>query len=355
MKNLITILILLLVSESCFSQIDSISNPYAATDTLQKDFGLFTNDEIFELSLRFDINEYKKTKNEDKYLDAVLTYHISKTDSINKEIKLRARGVSRREICQFPPLSLNFKKTEFTKDDLNKIGKVKLVTHCQYGNEDFLFREYLVYKLYNILTENSFKVRLVKINYINTHKKNKPISTYAFFIEPIDFLTERTKSSEVEMTNLGQTNILPDVMDRVAIFNYMIGNTDWSIAGLHNCKVLTQRNSEHPELGILVPYDFDYSGLVNSKYALPYEPLGLESVRERYYLGICRSDEVFRTELIEFLNKKEECYKTIREFTLLSEKSKKDMIWFLDTFYDGIEKNDFILSEMKRTCSKLKY
>jgi hypothetical protein len=351
MRKLIVIQILFFISiSSVYSQNDSISNPYAAADTLKNDFGLFTNDEIFELSLRFDINEYKKTKSEDKYLDAILTYHINSNDSINKEIKLKSRGVSRREICQFPPLSLNFKKTDFIKDDLSKIEKVKLVTHCERGNEEYLFREYLVYKLYNILTENSFKVRLVKINYINTYKESKPISTYAFFIEPIEFLAERTNSREVELTNLSQTNILPEVMDRVAIFNYMVGNTDWSIAGQHNCKILAQINSQRPELGILVPYDFDYTGLVNSRYAVPYEPLGLKTVRERYYLGMCRSDDVFQNALKEFSDKKEECYKTINEFPLLSEKSKKDMIDFLGSFFQGLEKQRFVLSDMKRTC-----
>jgi len=349
MRKLIIIQILLFFTLSVFSQNDSI-DIYAASDTLQKDFGLFTNDEIFELSLRFDINEYTRNRTEDKYLDAILTYHINRNDSLNKEVKLRSRGVSRKKICQFPPLSLNFKKTEFNKEDLKRIGKIKVVTHCERGNEEYLFREYLVYKLLNILTEYSFKVRLVRINYINTHKVSKPLSTYAFFIEPMDFLIERTNSTEVELTNLGQTNILPEVMDRVAVFSYMIGNTDWSIAGLHNCKILAQKNSQHPELGILVPYDFDYSGLVNSDYAVPYEPLGLTSVRQRYYLGICRSEDVFWNALKEFSDKKEECYKIIEEFPLLSEKSKKDMIVFLDTFYRGIEKRNLVLSEMKRTC-----
>jgi hypothetical protein len=349
MRKMIIIQILLLIASSVYSQNDTISNSYAAIDTLQKDFGLFTNDEIFELSLRFDIDEYKRTKNEDIYLNAVLTYHINSKDSINRAIKLKSRGIARRKICQFPPLSLNFKKAEFVKEDLKKIEKVKLVTHCERGNEEYLFREYLVYKLYNVLTDNSFKVRLVKINYINTHKKSKPVSTYAFFIEPLEFLAERTNSLKVEKMNLGPNNILPEIMDRVSIFNYMVGNTDWSVPGQHNCKILSMKDSAHPELGMLVPYDFDYTGLVNSKYAVPYEPLGLENVRERYYLGMCRSEDVFSNALKEFSDKKEECYKVITDFPLLSEKSKKDMIGFLDSFFQGIGKQN-VLSDMKRTC-----
>jgi hypothetical protein len=349
MRKIIIIPVLFILSLSAFGQNDTL-NAYAASDTLQNDFGLFTKDEIFELSLRFDITGYTREKSTEEYIPAILTYHIDKNDSINKEIRLKSRGVFRNKYCQFPPLSLNFKKTEFAKADLSKIEKVKLVTHCEKGNEDYLYREYLVYKLYNILTDNSFKVRMVKMNYINTYKKSKPISTYAFFIEPVEFLEQRINSTNIEMTTLGQTNILPEIMDRVAIFNYMIGNTDWSLAGLHNTKILTQKNSEHPELGILVPYDFDYSGLVNAYYAVPYEPLGLKSVRERSYLGICRSPEVFQKALKEFTDKKDAFYKVIKDFPLLSEKSKKDMINYLDTFYKGFDDRNSIVSDMLKEC-----
>jgi hypothetical protein len=347
-RRLISIQLLLLLSLCVSGQIDSL-NDYAAIDTMQKDFGLFKNDAIFELSLRFDITDYTKNKSTVDYIPAILTYHISPTDSINREIRLKSRGVFRNKYCQFPPLSLNFKKAGFEKEDLKKIGKIKLVTHCERGNEDYLLREYLVYKLYNVLTDNSFKVRMVKMNYINTAKKSKPISTYAFFIEPTEFLAERTNSTEVEMTTLSYVNIVPEVMDRVSLFNFMIGNTDWSIPGLHNVKVLTQKNSPHPELGLLVPYDFDYAGIVNAYYAVPYEPLGLKNVRERYYVGLCRDEDIFNNALKEFIDKKEEFYKTINDFPLLSDKSKKDMIKYLDSFYKGVGNNS-VVSQMLHNC-----
>ena len=91
----------------------------------------------------------------------------------------------------FPPIRMNFKKAGFQKTDLSKIEKMKMVTHCEYGNEQNLFKEYIIYKLYNVLTDYSFRVRLIKIEYINTYKKSKPINSYSFFIEPIEMLAER--------------------------------------------------------------------------------------------------------------------------------------------------------------------
>ena len=298
-----------------FSQNDTI-NPLDVVDTLSQDFGLFTKDDILNLSLRFDMTQYTRKKPKDEYMDAILTYHINETDSINKEIRLKSRGEMRNGYCSLPPIRLNFKKTEFPNaKDLDKIEKLKMVTHCKYGNEDYLLKEFLIYKLFNVLTDTSFRVRLVKMEYINTHKKSKTVNTYAFFIEPVEMLAERVNATVVNSVNLTQKNIVPQMMDRMAIFNYMIGNTDWSVPNLHNCKVLSTLNFNSSGLGMVVPYDFDYSGLVDADYAIPYEPLGLSSVRERRYVGICRTEDVFLNAIKEFAGKKEAFYKVINDLS----------------------------------------
>jgi hypothetical protein len=331
--------------------VDTLRNPLEVADTLQQDFGLFTNDEILNLTLRFDITSYKRKKPKEEYMKALLTYHINDKDSINKEIKLKSRGEMRNGYCQFPPLRLNFKKAGFVKTDVAKIETMKMVTHCTSGNEENLLKEYLIYKLYNVMTDTSFRVRLVNIEYINTYKKSKPIKTYAFLIEPLDLLAERTNCVEVPLTTLTQKNIIPKMMDRVAIFNYMIGNTDWSIPNLHNTKVMSPLTYSGSTLGVVVPYDFDYSGLVNADYAVPYEPLGLKSVRERRYVGICRSEEVFTDAVREFADKKEQFYKVVNDFSLLDAKTKKDIIGYLDSFYERFDKRNSIVSDILNGCT----
>jgi hypothetical protein len=335
-----------------FSQNDTIDSPLTVVDTLKQDIGLFSSNDILNLTLRFDITTYQRKKPKEEYLDALLTYHISKTDSINKKIRIKSRGEMRNGYCSFPPIRLNFKNTEFKNKELDKIDKLKMVTHCQYGNEDYLFKEFLIYKLYSVLTDYSFRVRLVKVEYINTYKKSKPINTYAFLIEPVEMVAERTKSVVVNSVNLTQKHIIPELMDRMAIFNYMIGNTDWSVPNQHNCKVLSGINFNSAGLGIIIPYDFDYSGLVDADYAVPYEGLGLKSVRERKYVGICRSEDVFINALREFTDKKEEFYKVINDFTLLSDKTKKGMIQYLDSFYEGFDKRNSIVYDILNGCNK---
>ena len=331
------------------SQNDLADSTGAAIDTIPQDFGLFSSDEILNLSLRFDLTEYMREKPKEEYMKAILTYHINDTDSINKEIKLRSRGVSRNNICNFPPISLNFKKNDLKASDIKTVDKIKLVTHCNSGNEEYLFKEFLVYKLYNVLTDYSFKVRLVKVDYISTAKNKRIIQSYAFLIEPVDMLAERTRSATIETLTLSQRSIIPEMMDRMSIFNYMIGNTDWSVAGQHNCKVLSVFDPDHPGLGTIVPYDFDYSGLVNAHYALPAEGLGLESVRQRRFLLECRSVEQYNKALKEFSEKKSEFYRTINEFTYLNEKDKKYMIAYLNEFFKYLE-TGVLIKTFQREC-----
>jgi hypothetical protein len=102
---------------------------------------------------------------------------------------------------------------------------------------------------------------------------------------------------------------------------------------------------------MVVPYDFDYSGLVDADYAIPYEPLGLSSVRERRYVGICRTEDVFINAIKEFANKKEAFYKVINDFQLLDEKEKAKMISYLDSFYADFDKRNSIVTNILNGCT----
>ena len=337
-----------------FCQNDNAGTQSAIPDTSNKHFGLFEDDKILDISLRFDLTTYLRTKPKEEYLKTVITIHLSKTDSINEDIRLRTRGEFRNENCYFPPIELNFKKADFGYTDLNKISKIKLVPACQLGtaNEEYVLREYLIYKLFNVLTDTSFRVRLLKINYIDSEKKKKTVRQYGFLIEPIEILAARTNAIPVTSPALTQKNIVPEVMDRLAIFNYMIGNYDWSLPGQHNVKVLKMLAINTLELGVAIPYDFDLTGLVNADYAVPAEVIGTKTIRERIFLGICRTKEVYQEELEEFLEKKEEFYRVINEFPYLNQRAKKDMTLYLDEFFNQCTGRKDILNTLLYSCKK---
>jgi len=356
MKKIILppIFLLGLLFQPAFGQIDPVNAKFVVKDTQNLNIRLFDSNDPFEISLRFDITTYKRERSDTNYLDAILTYHKTKTDSINKKIKLKAIGeIVRTTICDLPPMILNFKLKDTIGGEFTGIDELKIMTYCNLGYEDYILREYLIYRLYNLLTDNSLKVRLLRINFINTAKESKPIRQYGFAIEPVKLMANRTNTLEIKPVTLSQKNIKPEMLDRLAIFNLMIGNTDWSVSNQHNTLILSQPGSAQPELYVVVPFEFDYSGLVNADYAVPNENLPVKTVRERLYMGMCRSEEVYKNEVREFAEKKDEFYKLINDFQYLNPGSKEDMINYLNGFFDMFDKHNSIVHDMLNQCNDL--
>lgn len=331
---------------------DELAAQKSDSDSL-KSFRLFEDEEILNITLRFDLQTYFRSKPQKEYLKANMTIHLSETDSVNRDIRLRTRGIFRNQYCMFPPIELNFKKIDFGYSDLNNISKLKMVVQCASGKdkEDYILREYLAYKLFSVMTDTSLRVRLVSVTYIDTERKRKPMKQYAFFIEPVDMLVERTNCIQLKTKTLNQKHIVPSVMDRMAIFNYMIGNYDWSVPGPHNVILTKSLNIDPQGLGIAIPYDFDWSGLVNPTYAVPAENVGTENVRVRYFQGVCRDKKVFDKQLVYFLELKPQFYNVINEFTYIDQRVKKDITGYLDGFFDQVSgRRDLILSSLMNSC-----
>jgi hypothetical protein len=341
-----------------FGQNDTISVSGLNGDSPEESFSLFGSEKPLEATLQFDITTFLRKNPKSPPLDAIMTFHLSETDSLDRKVSIKYRGEYRYRTCNFPPIQLNFKKSIKAYPDSGKVKKLKLVTHCDQGGvyDDYVLREYLVYKLYNVLTDTCFRVRLLRINYIDTGRERKPIRQYGLILEPIDMLAKRTSSTVVKVTNLTQKYIVPKIMDRLAIFNFMIANWDWSIPGQHNVAIIVPKNYNYSGLGIAIPFDFDLTGVVNANYGFPAPETGLKSNQDRLFTGICRSKEVFEARLKEFLTLKESFYSVINEFPYLSLKSKKDIITFLDGFFEQIEKErnlNNLVSEFLNNCKNL--
>lgn len=347
MKKLLKLIIFLMpFTQAALSQVAS----KAVIDTTIRTSALFESEDLLNISLKFDISEYRRKKSDVDYLDGDLSYALN-GDTINEKIKLRSRGIFRRNYCELPPIMLNFKKKDSEKGLFNHINKLKMVTQCPHGNTEYILREYLAYKLYNILTPNSFRVRLARVTYINTARKDKSVTEYAFFIEPEELLAGRMNSVAINQ-NVTQKQVRPEMMDRMAIFNYMIGNTDWSVPISHNIQLFTEKRPISEDLAIIVPYDFDFSGFVNTDYSAPFNGLKITSVRQRLYLGICRDKEIFIKDFNEFLENKSEFMKVINEFPYLGDKPKKDMTGYIESFLRELNKPDNLIKTILGQCIK---
>ena len=306
---------------------------------LPQEFDLFETETPMEIVLESDFYGLIKNPNLDEYQQALMQVPISDSVVVKRIIRIKPRGVFRRSYCKPPPIKLNFKKAKIYVNSLQQLEKMKLVSRCKNTKtyEEYVLKEYLAYKLYQLFTDLSFKARLLHVTFVDTGtKKVRTSQSYAFVLEEVDDVAIRNDLDALKIDKATQSNIIDQNMALVAMFQYMIGNTDWSIPGPHNMKIMKQRN--HLEQKVhLVPYDFDYSGLVNAHYAVPYEKFGIATVRERLFRCKCYSPEIFQETMDLFLSKKEKVYGTIQDFPYLSEPAKKDISKYIDLFYIQLE------------------
>lgn len=339
MQRVISCLIYLLVIYSPASQVQARAGLailyIQPAPAHAEENALFTDEEVLRFKLTFNYQELQKDRDEEReYHKAAILYTDKSGAAVQVDLKVMARGNRRRDpaVCKFPPLMLNLSRKTTAGTVFEKANKLKLVTHC--NDDEYVIREYLVYKLYNVVNEKSFRVRLCQVEYVDMQGKRKPEIRYAFLIE-----------DDKEMAKRHQGKIIPDAnvirMDRadayamakLAMFQYMIGNTDWSVPFCHNIKMLAPDTATSP---VPVPYDFDYSGIVVAPYATPPPELGIRSVRQRLYRGYHFSDKTYR-EVINFFNiHQQDMYKVYTGCTLLDKKYLKQTVSYLDNFYKTI-------------------
>jgi hypothetical protein len=298
----------------------------------------FQSDEIIKISLKFDLKTFIRTKHKEEYLPAELTICNLDPDTIRKNIRVRARGITRKSICYLPPIKLNFKESETGSDSLDDISSLKLVTHCKNSDtyEQYVFKEFLVYRMYNLLTDSSFRVKLLRIDYLDSEERMKPMTRYGFMIESYSGLAERLQGIRLERSGVNTWDTDTYHTNLMAVFQYMIGNTDWAIPVPHNFKLV--KPLEPLSRILAIPYDFDYSGMVNTVYAVPDVNLNIESVRVRVYRGFCLpAKEDYQRLFNVFIKNKQAMFSLVENFELLNKKSKREMTEYLAAFYEIIE------------------
>ncbi len=320
-------------------------------DTIRTSVDMFEGTEPLEITLTFNVKNYLRAKYSEEYIPVDLLLHFNDTIDIQKSVRIKSRGEFRKATCSFAPFWLNINKADIENKYLQEVKKMKVVTHCRVGDEyeEYVMLEYLAYKIYNLLTPVSFRVRLIKMRYVDTGRKNKVSESWAFLIEPEEMLAERSDGLVIMNDKLAMAFMRRDEMLRAALFQYMIGNCDYSVAGRHNMKVLGL--SGYGSEGYTpVPYDFDYAGFVDASYAIPGENLGISSVTERYYLGPCGENPEYLTAIQHLAENREEILELIQVFPYLGEKAKSKAIGFIESYFSASSEPDFIKGELSKTC-----
>ena len=232
--------------------------PPSSTSIFQE----FSSNEVVNITIETAIDSLIANKKTVNYQAATL-----QINNKSYNIKVRPRGRSRRTYCDFPPLKLNFSKKGLANLGLNPDYKsIKLVTHCMDSKEasDNVLEEYLAYKLYNVLTNNSFHAQLVKVNYVDTNT-GKTFKRFGILLENTKEMAQRLGGKEIETMGIPMEQFNQEQLNILSVFQFMIGNEDWRLKYLRNTKMVQMSNGEIQA----IPYDFDAAGLVNAAYARP--------------------------------------------------------------------------------------
>ncbi len=321
---------------------------------------LFTSRDLLTLTIEAPFKKVFRERSQDpEQFPAVITYRDIDGAEVSVDLKLNTRGRFRllRSTCNFPPIQLDLPKDDVDGTIFAGQNRIKLVTHCRNGRkeyEQYVIQEYLVYRTFNLFTELSFRVRLARITYVDTEEEQDPVTGYAFLIEHKDDLAARTGWRILEIPYVPPDAFAQDNLTMVAVFEFMIGNTDVSFfqAGrgetecCHNAKALGTMAGP----AFSVPYDFDMSGVINTRYSTVREGFPIRNVRQRLFRGRCVEKELLQQTLQVFNQHKDAIYILYRDQPQLGEKVLEKTIDYLDDFYEIISDEGKTRREIEDDC-----
>ena len=311
---------------------------------------LFESDSILEISITLPLKQVVNDTKERKKHASKLSYTLADGTVFDHNINIKVRGKTRtlKQICTFPPLELRFNKEDAKNSIFEGHKKIKLVTHCQKDKiyEEYLQKEYVVYKMYQKVSPYSFNVRLCLITYIDANKPSQQSSHYGFLIEPLKDVAKRNDMRVFKDSIRNRTVLNKDNLDKLTLFEFLIGNLDWSIAKKHNMKLIVGKKGSLP---LAVPYDFDYSGMVDIPYAVPPGGSGISDVKTRVFTGFCRRNG-YET-MVEFYKSiRDDLYMEVNSANFLSGKTINNMNKYLGSFYKILDDPKAVDKKINKAC-----
>jgi len=317
---------------------------------------LFASHEIIDIEIEAPFGLLTSERPDEEELPGKIRYTADDGSLVEFDIALRTRGRLRRtkRVCQFPPLRLNFKKSKVKGSLFDKQDRLKLVTHCrkQQRYEQAVISEYLAYRIFSLLSDASYRVRLLRATYTYTDA-NEQLQSYAILIEHRDRIGKRLHAKTIKINRAKIQDLRGSDLNVTSVFQFLIGNTDFSpVATMpgedccHNQVLFAREGEPH----YTIPYDFDQSGLVNAPYAAPNPIFGLSTTRERLYRGRCVNNDYLPETLKQFNDKRNDIESLIRDQQDLTKGTAKRILAYIKQFYETINKPRRLAREIVKKC-----
>jgi hypothetical protein len=327
----------------------------ASSVSAQEPDPLFQSDEILQVTIEGPLSTLIKEKSKEDYLLGFFRYTEADGSPVEFDLKLRARGNFRHDNCDYPPVRLNFKKSQTKNTLFDKQDKMKLVVHCNRRAEyhQIVLQEYLAYRVLNTLTDLSLRVRLLQVTYVDSDEQWRSEPRYAFLIEHKDRVAKRLGLKELSVPGTTVAQIDPEYLNLTSVFQYFIGNTDFSpiaaAPGDDCCHNYILFQSEGAPITAM-PYDFDQSGFVDAPYANANPKFRLRTVKQRLYRGRCVNNDYVEGSVQLFRDKRDEIYALVDQQEGFSDRTRKDLINFIDRFYKLVEEPKDIEASLLKKC-----
>lgn len=332
----------------------SVFLTFPAPVSAQQPKPLFATSDPIHLVITGPVTSFAHNRNINNVAQATLTDPSGQA----LPITLNPRGITRRasEVCDFPPLRVRFTAPPPPTSLFAGQKSLKLITHCRNKPEfqQYVLLEYSAYKMYNLLTPHSFRVRLANIDYRDVD--GKPIiSRVGYFLEDLSDVAKRNGTRETHAPALiSATSLSAADAARYALFQHMIANHDWSMrAGpegrecCHNAELIGPYATGAT---IVIPYDFDFSGFVDAPYATPPDQLKISSVRQRFYRGYCADNAEVLAVARQMREERPQMMAAITSTPGLDPRMAARAIAFLDPFFADIATDASVNDRVLRRC-----
>lgn len=332
---------------------------YAARAAAAEAAPLFRSHDPVRITLTSDIDWLRDERNDSVDVEGTLTFVDLDGSEVTKPVEVRTRGNFRRDKknCNFPPLRLDVPTGQMRGTLFEGQDKLKLVSPCQDNRDqyqNYVFDEYLVYRAFQIVTPYSFRVRLVEVTFVDVGGKYDTRTKHGFLIEDEEAMAERNRATVVDATQFHPARMDPRQSITVALFNYMVANSDWSPVYFHNSKMIRTEEG----LYMSVPYDFDWSGVVNARYATPDPSLNIRTVRDRTYRGFCRPELQYEPSVAVYRETRAEIRALYEGFAALGHPEfdaddAKDALRYYDDFYKVVDDERQFQRQIVRNCRNM--
>ena len=313
------------------------------------EFALDQLDVIDKLVIRTDLDSLKANKEAKAYQDADI-FLLSQRDTVYSLVgRVKTRGNMRKKLCELPPLKLDFNKTQLRNLGFSDEDKLKLVLQCGEleSHIQYMYKEAFAYKIYNLIDTLSLEIKPIDIQIIDEDDLKHDYK--GFILEDEENLADRINGEIIEKGVIRSSGVHRDLYIKMAFFQYLISNTDWSIGGRHNIETVKVDSIERI---VAIPYDFDYSGFVGTDYAIPNPSFPILEISQRYFRVKDLTEEEMNNYLEFFNELRPTINRMLNDDSNLNEESKKQIRKSLSSFYRTInsskKKKDFIMKSQQK-------